>query len=489
MNSAFRKASTLLSAIAVALVSACGGGGGATAGGGTEGTGAPISSFGVMTSGSVIVNGIRFDDTTAVIRIDDRAGTPAELRDGMRVKVRGRVNDDGVTGRADRIEVENELRGLVTVVNAAAVPPQFTAGGQIVYVDTTTTVFANVAGVANLVASTSYVEVHGIRDAAGRLQASRVELQSFNAVVGDELRGTVSGYTPGIRSFTLAGVLVSYTQAATFTPAGSSEAQLANGVAVEVHGTFGPGGTSFVATRIDFEDAEDSSLNPAAGDRNEIEGYVVALNTTLGTFTVDGRAVSYSSATQFRGGALTDLANGVRVEVDGSFSGGTLVAREISFKQARAILTSVPTNVDMALRRITLLGQTVQITDLTEFRAPLTNINSIVAGTTRIEVRGYAGPGGVVIAERVETNNSNKDTVQGVVTAKDPAASTMVVLGVPVSLSAAVFSDVNGAVIPTAAAFFAAVTTDRTVVKVKGTAQPLLGGGVRINAEEAEIEN
>ena len=488
MNSVPRKITATFSAIAVALVSACGGGGGgSTAGVGIDGTGAPISSFGVMTSGSVRVNGIRFDDTAAVIRIDDRAGTPAELRDGMRVKLRGRVNDDGVTGRAERIEVENELRGLVTDVKATALPPQFTVGGQVVYVDTATTVFATVANVGALIAGTSYVEVHGIRDAANRLQASRVELQTFNNAVLDELRGTVSSIVSGT-SFMLAGVLVNHS-GATFTPAGSSAAQLAIGVTVEVHGTFGPGGTSFVATRIDFEDAEDSSLNPAAGDRNELEGYVVALDTMARTFTIDGRAVSYTTATQFRGGALSDLVNGARVEVDGTASGNTLVAREISFKQARAILTSVPTNVDMALRRITLLGQTVQITDLTEFRAPLTNINSIVAGTTRIEVRGYAGPGGVVIAERVETNNSNKDTVQGVVTAKDPAASTMVVLGVPVSLSAAVFSDVNGAVIPTAAAFFAAVTTDRTVVKVKGTAQPLLGGGVRINAEEAEIEN
>ena len=61
--------------------------------GGTGGTGAAPStsavSTGVMAKGSVIVNGVRFEDTLANISIDDTPKTAADLRDGMVVKVLG----------------------------------------------------------------------------------------------------------------------------------------------------------------------------------------------------------------------------------------------------------------------------------------------------------------------------------------------------------------------------------------------------------------
>ena len=97
-------------ALAAALsftLAACGGGG--SADGGTGGTGISI---GVMTTGSTIVGGVRFDDTTAIITIDDTPKTASiDLRDGMVVKVLGTVNADGVTGTAQRIEAQIEVRG------------------------------------------------------------------------------------------------------------------------------------------------------------------------------------------------------------------------------------------------------------------------------------------------------------------------------------------------------------------------------------------
>jgi hypothetical protein len=116
----------------VAALSACGGGGsndpGPVAGGGTSGTGAPITSSGTMLRGSVIVNGIRYDDSAATV-LDDRNRGVAALANGMTVKLRGRANDDGVTGSADLVKVENEVRGVVTSVNAAANPQSFVVGG------------------------------------------------------------------------------------------------------------------------------------------------------------------------------------------------------------------------------------------------------------------------------------------------------------------------------------------------------------------------
>ena len=109
-------------ALAAALsftLAACGGGGGGLDGG-TGGTGV---STGVMTKGSVIVNGVRFEDTTANITIDDTPKTASALQNGMVVKVRGRFNADGTTGTAERIEVENEARGTVQTKDSSTNPP------------------------------------------------------------------------------------------------------------------------------------------------------------------------------------------------------------------------------------------------------------------------------------------------------------------------------------------------------------------------------
>src|SRR5215831_14319639 len=123
-----------------ALLVSCGGGTG-----GTGVTSTPPSnavSIGVMTKGSVIVNGVHFEDNTATIQIDDTPKTPADLQSGMVVRLRGEINDDKVTGTAQIVNVSTEVRGTVQTHNAATIPPTFTVVGQTVFVDDVT-VFAN----------------------------------------------------------------------------------------------------------------------------------------------------------------------------------------------------------------------------------------------------------------------------------------------------------------------------------------------------------
>ena len=56
------------------------------------GTPAPTVSVGTITGfGSVIVNGVRFDDRTAEVTINDRVATAAQLRVGMVVAVEGSI--------------------------------------------------------------------------------------------------------------------------------------------------------------------------------------------------------------------------------------------------------------------------------------------------------------------------------------------------------------------------------------------------------------
>src|SRR5438270_5292928 len=106
-------------ATAALLLSGCGGGGDA----GTSTPAAASRSFaaGTITGfGSVIVNGVRFDDSKAKVSDDDgNAAASGALKLGMRVEIEGgAVNDDGTGARAEASEIRfgPELVGQVESV-------------------------------------------------------------------------------------------------------------------------------------------------------------------------------------------------------------------------------------------------------------------------------------------------------------------------------------------------------------------------------------
>ena len=463
-------------------------------GGAATAAGAPILSSGVMTKGSVIINGVRYDDSAATVRIDDRAGTVAELANGMVIRMRGRLNDDGVTGRAELVEVHNEVRGLVQSVNLAASPPVIVVGGLNVAIDDST-VLANLPALSALAAGTSYVEVHGPRDELDVVRASRVEVQNRNAPgLSDELRGTVSGAAPG--AFSLGAVRVTYSASTAFTPANTTAAALANGAQVEVHGAF-TGPNTFTASRVHFEDRADDSLRGSNGERSKVEGYATGLNTAASLFVLQGRTVQYTAATRFRNGTLADLASGQRVEVDGTLSGNTIVAREISFKQTQVRLEGLATQVNAAGRTLTVLGQTVRVDDRTSIDARTsgggggsnsarTSLTGITAGVDCVEVRGRQ-VGTTLLADEVkESSSCGPSRVRGPVTAENEANFSLTVLDAlnATLANTSVFRSLSGASLTRAQFFAAVVPANRTAVQLRGT----FAGGV-LQVTEAELED
>lgn len=499
-----RAGAALVLAVVVGL-GGCGGGGGGgsvtppppggggttppptTPAGGISGTG----SIAKPTATTVVMNGVTFNSGTATVRSDDRTSGTVTVDDGMTGKVRGRLNDDRVTGTADTIEIENEVRGLVQAVDGSLVPQRFTVNGQTVFVDGQT-VYANLANFAGLAAGVSYVEVHGLRDSNGVIRATRVEAQT--AGVGglvDELRGTVTAL--GTSSFTLGSgsnaVTVTYTGATAFSPAGSTAASLQVGTLVEVHGNFAAAGTTFAATRIDFEDSEDSSLSPSGTDDAEVEGYVSGFAGLGSTFRVGTRLVSVGSATRYEGGTSADLANDARVEAEGNVVNGVLVANKIQFKERRVILQASPTAVNVAGGTLTVLGKSVQVTTLTRIDARSAGGNStsladVVANTDCVEVRAALVGTSIVADEVKELSSGGCDWIlRAPVESADSAAGRVTMLGTVVDVNGAQFRDTNDAAI-TRAVFFTGATVG-TVVKTKGSnanTSPLV-------ASEAELEN
>jgi hypothetical protein len=410
----------------------------------------------------------------------------------MVVKVRGQINDDRINGVAHQVEAESEVRGTVQTHDSATTPPSFTVIGQTVLVDDLT-VFANFssltiapsAAVAALDDGTSVVEVHGLRDSAGKIHASRVELIAAPDANIDELRGTISGLSGSM--FTLNGVTVNFS-GATITPTGAT---LANNQPVEVHGSFNNNSTTFVATRVDREDLEDVQFEHAVGEEFEIEGQVSGCGTSIPctSFSVGSQPVQTNANTRFENGSAADLADNVRVEAEGhQFSGTTLIAEKIEFKRARVILTGVATvnGTIPGAGTLAVLGKPVQITSLTDF-------SQTAGGVTNgelVEVRGFVDSTGAIVAERVDDSpgGGNKDILQARVTARN--GNVLTLLGINADLIGATqFSDANELPI-TRDAFLAAVipapAPGGTLVKVKGTFNSVTN---TIAVEEAELEN
>jgi hypothetical protein len=89
---------SLIAALAIPVLSACGGSDDPAPPAATQTSVGTITAF-----GSVVVNGIRFDDSAATINMDDALTTRDRLRVGMVVQVRGQINANG-TGVANSIQ-------------------------------------------------------------------------------------------------------------------------------------------------------------------------------------------------------------------------------------------------------------------------------------------------------------------------------------------------------------------------------------------------
>jgi hypothetical protein len=495
MKSIIRKTIALT---ALAFLFGCGGGGGGSAdSGGIGGTG--VTSSGVMTKGSVILNGVRFEDTTANILIDDTPKTAANLKDGMVVQVRGTITQGG-NGTAQQIEAQIEVRGVVSTVDTVANPQTFVVLGQTVIVDDQT-LFSNLAGVGAVVAGTTVVEVHGLRDAIGRIRATRVEGSLVQLPNGtgmadplvDEIRGVVTNRASSTDNIFNVGPQVVDATGATVLPAGAS---FANGSVVEVHCTVRPAcvvAGQFQVSRIEVEDAEDSAFQPGMNERFEVEGLVSGFTAHPGNFSVAGVAVGTSGSTRFEGGISTDLGNDVKVEAEGVWNGTTLVASKIEFKRSVVRLQGFVTTQAANTFTLDIAGRPVNVEtdDFTDADAPLPANGS----ATCVQVRGQRKAEGpvVVVAGEIRVDgcgNSNRPVLQAPVEAE--SGTNLTLLGFPINVGSPTdsppYEDLNGNPL-TQSQFFAAVTpVDPGPPAVAGTLVKVTfdDGGVTVHQVELE---
>ena len=375
-------------ALLMAWVAGCGGGGGGVGEGGTGSfSSGPISGF-----GSVIVNGIRFDDSSAGV-IDDEGRTRLrdELRLGMVVAIEStRIADSGSgpSATARSIRIGSEVVGMVTAVDVAN--STFSVFGQTVRVVVDRTVFDErlAGGLAALVPNTTVVEVYGFLDrASGVFVATRVEPRLVTNFA--KLRAVLDAVDS--TSITIGGQVIS-TVGVTLPPG------LAPGVIVRVIAQ--RMGAGWVAIRV-----EAAALRSEDRDDARVEGRITTLTSTR-SFVVDGLAVDATSATFPDGEA--GIVVGARVEVEGAVVAGTLVATRVKLEDdaQEFELHGTVSTLNSAARTFVLRGVTqsvtVSYTASTRFD-PNGSTEADLADGRRVEVRGLPSADGTrMLALRIE---------------------------------------------------------------------------------------
>lgn len=399
---------------ATLLLTACGGGGNDAAS--TNGTNADLVSQGVISGfGSVIVNGVRFDDSKAKIEDEDEEENSARSKDDLRLGMVVNINGSsaGTTGTASVISFGSTLKGPVQSIASSTVPsgtPTTTttaAGshtlvilGQTVLIGAWT-VFDPVSlpnGFASIAAG-NVLEVHGhLSPSLNRLVATRISKE--NNANAYKITGNVSSLNTASQSFKIGTETFSY---ANIDPQ-KLRVTLADGLTIKmrlatVQATTG----TWTATRI-------KAAKKGMPDRikAEIEGLITAF-TSATSFSVNGLVVDASNASFPKGTAT--LALGVRVEVKGTVIDGKLVASVVKTEDRdrgedednEIELHGNLSALDTTAKTFMLRGLTVSYAGNVSFQRGLAS--NLVNGAS-VEVKGQSSGGGTTVqATRIKFEN------------------------------------------------------------------------------------
>ena len=362
-----------------ALLVACGGGGDTPAVGGGGATAQSFSSGPISGLGSIIVNGVRFDDSAARVEDEDGAAHAArELKLGMMVEVQaGSIDDSSARASASLIRFGSELVGPVASIDATA--QTLRVLDQTIEVKPTTVFEDGLAGFGAIGVG-QVLEIHAqFNGATGRYVATRIEREDSAAEY--RLRGRIAALDTATKTFKIGDAVINYGNlpaanlptladgqrvrvrlqtaqvngqwvatavrsgvrrvddiadarlrglVTAFTSAQQFEVQ---GIPVDAgNASFEPNAAAvrlgalvevrgravdgkIVATRVKLRDERDDDLQ-----RVELHGDVSALDTTAQTFMLRDVKVNYSRVIEWKDGRPADLANGKQLEVKGVWS-------------------------------------------------------------------------------------------------------------------------------------------------------------------------
>ncbi len=445
-----RRSALLASLVAALAITACGGGGG---GDSTANTGTPAANAGAENAlstgsitgfGSVIVNGVRFDDSTARVSDDDDDDNPGRSKDdlklGMVVTVTGSsgtgTGSVTATGTATAIVFGSELQGPVQSINGSTATgtstgtPTGTVTGTVTSTVTSTVTAAVGTQTLNILGQTvvagtrtmydvsdlpngfasirigDILEVHGYLDpATNKLMATRIERK--NNANAYKITGNISSLRAASKTFKIGSETISYAG----TDPNRLKANLADGLTVRVRlSTTQTTTGTWNATRV-------KAAHQAMANRNkvEIEGLITAF-TSATKFSVGGVPVDASNASFPKG--TSTIVLGARVEVKGALVNGVLIASRVKIEsdddngkddddnvssRNEIELHGAISSVNTGSKTFALRGLMVSYAGTVDFqRGTATNL---VNGAL-VEVKGVAAATGTsVVAKKIKFEN------------------------------------------------------------------------------------
>ncbi len=286
--------------------------------------------------GSIVVNGIHYDETGAFITIDGVGNQPpSALKLGMVVQIDGTLDPVSLRGIADTVRVSRTLLGQVESVPNSAGEIQILSQAVAL---TTSTQFDGAAGGGSLIPG-DWVSVHGLEDPGKKtLVATLVEKVPAPPGGQSAIRGTARN--AGGDQFRIGALKIS----------ASGLPVPGDGDYISVTGNYvsGTGKMSAVAISATRE------VETSEDNETEITGYVTDFRSSS-AFVIAGVPVDASRAT-VEGGRLQDIKNGALVTVEGHIRNGVLVAGEIELPASTSAASSAKTEVEGAIAAFSSLG-------------------------------------------------------------------------------------------------------------------------------------
>ncbi len=499
MNASVRHRRMIFMALALLLpvvLTSCGGGMETVAGGGSGGTGVgPVTGF-----GSVIVNGVKYDDAGIdnTNFFDVHGRNKSDLMAGMMVAIFGSIN--GTNGTADNITVLRHVDGPMDDNGVDLATNRLKVMGQDVVVDTSTVfddnVITSLAALRTLQGANvnhPELEVHGSADNNGVVHATFIHKWSDDRIAGRDVqvRGTVAAPKTAT-TFVIGRTIVNFTGVAGGLPAGVDI-----GAFVEVKGSLGVFDNVLLATSVKLEDATGGQ---SSGGRAEVEGYVNRVVTPNASFELIGpngvQTVTWTTGTTaFTGGTGADIGAGVKVEVEGTRKdGGALAATKIEILRANNVrMESTATSVTAA--SLTLFGKTVMVNALTQYKDSRDDLKTFgqldIAVNDTLKISAFLDnttvPASIVATrvERIDAIAADRRILQGPVDSFQPGGPDLFILGIDVRGGIAAFQNADETSL-TQTQFFQVLEDNRvagktTIVKARGTSSnPMLANELQI---------
>ena len=384
----------LRAALLLVLLGGCGGGvdSGGTGGAAVYASG-PINGF-----GSIVVNGVHFDDSTGTISDDDGAPrTRSDLKLGMVAEMRGSAITVDAFGdsnsTAASIVIGSEIVGPIDAGSITS--NSLTVLGRPIDVQPTT-VFEPGSSLAAL-AQGNVVEVYGLYNAVtDRFTATRIERKSNP--LHYKVRGKVTALNGSLKTFSIGALPLHISYFA--IPSENIPVGLADGAIVRIGLDTTPVVGVWTANRL-----RGGVSNPDDGRESKVEGLVDSV-TSATQFSVSGVAVTaIIGQTQFdlTGGAIVV---GARLQVEGAFVNGTLAANkvEVEFDSGddfdfRGLLQDVNGNA----KTLTIQGVSIDYATVNDFGSGHTAADLIVG--TNVRVRASLVGGTQLKAYRIQFRN------------------------------------------------------------------------------------